>query len=233
MDELRALVDELEAATEEKQIEKKLQEIGAMLITQYEIRIDNLIIEPLWVEAYYYNKKTFPDCNTHLNSLQKNRFGQLYFHRTGHGGLDICLSTSPNSYLSFLLKATLIKGKFNTQTGLSSLPDDTGKTREELECIQDVLYKRDKILQYDIEYAARVRIVKPCYQDAKLAAFPFEELSNSNYDFSFAHRSLAPLAEKTIREYKEATNCTKTEGKNKCKELFGWIPDKINDIFKE
>ena len=118
MDELKKLVENLEKENDEKKQEKILQDIGKVLITEYEIIVDGIKIEPLWVEAYYYSQNKFADCNTHLDDKQKNRFGQLYFHNKGYGGFDICLSNSDDFYLSFLLKATLINGEFSTQTGI-------------------------------------------------------------------------------------------------------------------
>ncbi len=42
------------------------KKIGKTLITEYEIKVGNITIAPLLIEAYYYNyKKIFPDCNTH------------------------------------------------------------------------------------------------------------------------------------------------------------------------
>ena len=93
-------------------VEKELQLLGKKLLTEYVIKIGNIEVEPLWVEAYYYDQNKFPDCNTHMSDKQKNRFGQLYFHEKGRGGLDICLSAPvpdhEDYYLSVLLKATLL-----------------------------------------------------------------------------------------------------------------------------
>ena len=57
MDELKRLVNELEEATDKVQ---KLKEIGRKLLNEYEIKIGNMVIEPLLVEAYY-NSSDFPD----------------------------------------------------------------------------------------------------------------------------------------------------------------------------
>ena len=53
MDELKKLVENLEKENDEKKQEKILQDIGKALITEYEIIVDGIKIEPLWVEAYY------------------------------------------------------------------------------------------------------------------------------------------------------------------------------------
>ena len=234
MDELKKLISEgLEKACKEDQIVKILQQIGAKLINEYIIKIKDITIEPLWVEAYYYNKNYFPDCNTHLNDLQKERFGQIYIHRKGHGGFDICLSTSKDYYLSFLLKATLINGKFYTQTGIRSLLTEKEWEKSEVENAKNILFKRESILNYDVRFANRVGITKSCYRDEALAAFPMDVLNNGCFDFRFARKSLTPLAVDTIKDYKEATGQTQKECIKKCQDLFGWVPDDVRRIFEK
>ena len=92
------------------------------------IEVEGITIEPLWVEAYYFHKNVFSDCNTHLSEKQKNRFGQLYFHEKGRGGFDLCLSDSEDYYLSFLLKRTSINGKFVKQADAEDVLEKNGKT---------------------------------------------------------------------------------------------------------
>ena len=231
MDELKVLInEELRNAKDECQVVKALQKIGAKLIKEYVIKVEGIIIEPLWVEAYYYDKRCFPDCNTHLNDLQRDRCGQLYFHRKGRGGLDICLSTSKDYYLSFLLKATLINSKFCTQTGIWSVLTENEKTKSELESAGNVLFKRNSALNYDVRFVNRVGITKPCYREERLAAFPMDVLNNSCYDFHFARKCLTPLAVDTIRDYKKVY--TEKECMERCQNLFGWVPDDVRKVFK-
>ena len=89
--DLRSLVNDLKSAACDEQIHI-LQMLGGKLINNYRIEAFGVTVEPLWVEAYYYDEARFPDHNTHRSGKQKNRFGQLYFHRRGYGGVDICLS---------------------------------------------------------------------------------------------------------------------------------------------
>lgn len=228
MIELKNFIESgLQNAKDENDIIKILQVSGGKLITDYYINVNGIIIEPLWVEAYFYGKE-LPDCNCHLNTLQKDRFGQLYFHRKGYGGLDICLSSSKEYYLSFLLKATLINGKFTKQTGIRSVIAETGKPKEELENNKDVLRKRDKT--HKISFSARVGLTKPCYIDAELAAYPADVLHI--YDFTFARKVLTPAVVRFAEEHK-TKGYTEKECKTKCREYFGWVPDKVNEIFKE
>lgn len=95
-------------------IVKKLQEIGAILLTQYEVQIGNEIIQPLRLEAYYYNPVVgFEDKYIHHNNIeygpkQRNHFGGLYSHpkRRSHywAGIDIVLSFDDSFALSYLIK---------------------------------------------------------------------------------------------------------------------------------
>ncbi len=115
--ELEKLVEELdhivgrEKAATCKRIQV-LQEIGKKLINDYTIVIDDIVIEPLLVEAYYCKDTSgeFVDCSCHQNPKQKgaNRFGKLYFHKIGRGGVDICLPLG-EYYLSFLIKVANVK----------------------------------------------------------------------------------------------------------------------------
>ena len=235
MEKLEKLVNELVAeSNEEKQI-KTLQDIGKVLITEYEIIVDGIKIEPLWVEAYYYNQNKFADCNTHLDDKQKNRFGQLYFHNKGYGGFDICLSNSDEFYLSFLLKATLINGEFSTQTGIYDFLTANDKSESELENKKDILVKKNSPESYEIKYAERVGITKPCYKTKALAMFSFDALGNDKYNFTFAHKVLIPLVKEEMQNYKNIStqNLTESDYKKRCKKVFGWIPDAINDILKD
>ena len=63
-----------------EKVEEKLQLLGEMLITNYVIKIGDLKIEPLWVEAYYSNvAKGFVDPFNH-GKEEQSEFGILYFH---------------------------------------------------------------------------------------------------------------------------------------------------------
>lgn len=235
LEDLKLLVNELESKTNKEEQIKILQKIGKALITEYEIKVDGIKIEPLWVEAYYYNQENFADCNSHLDDKQKNRFGQLYFHNKGYGGFDICLSNSDKFYLSFLLKATLINGKFNTQTGIYDFLTATDKSKAELENKENVLIKKDLPKKYDIKYAERVGITKPCYKAEALAIFPIEVLGNENYNFTFAHKVLIPLVKAEMQNYKNSSSqeLTECDYKKKCKDVFGWTPDALSAILND
>lgn len=112
-------------------VEEILQRIGKRLIIDCVIKIGDLIVEPLWVEAYYSNvAKGFVDPFIHGHGKEEqSEFGILYFHHKtddSRSGVDICLSlcnedkTESKYYLSYLLKYTLVNGEFTTQSQLSA-----------------------------------------------------------------------------------------------------------------
>ena len=76
-------------------VEKELQLLGKKLLTEYVIKIGNIEVEPLWVEAYYSNiSKKFSDPFIH-GKEEQSKFCVLYFHHNtddSRSGVDICLS---------------------------------------------------------------------------------------------------------------------------------------------
>ena len=131
MENLKTAIKNLEKEIDrEKQIEL-LQSINKFLLTEYVIKIRDFIIEPFLVEAYYYCQGKFEDTNTHgfksekCRRGQSGRFGKLYVHKMGYGGIDICLSMREDYCLSFLIKNSLVyknaaeeNKKFCTQVSL-------------------------------------------------------------------------------------------------------------------
>lgn len=68
--DLRSLVNDLKSAACDEQIHI-LQMLGGKLINNYRIEAFGVTVEPLWVEAYYYDEARFPDHNTHRSGKQK------------------------------------------------------------------------------------------------------------------------------------------------------------------
>ena len=143
-----------------------LQEIGKKLLTEYVIKIDDITIKPLWVEAYYSDTNTgFVDEAVHGNECQKNQYGALYFHHKTddqRSGVDICLSCG-NYYLSYLLKYTLVNGIFKSQAQLSRVIRH--KLRED---DKNVLVREQNPTEV-IVCTKRIRITSSEYKDADLA----------------------------------------------------------------
>ena len=109
MEELKKLVEELEEIKanpedENTVIISKLKEIGKKFLKEYVIKIGDLTIEPLWVEAYYFNNQvSFADPFVYRDQDQMDNFGGLYFHHAtddSRSGVDICFSLSSLSSIS-------------------------------------------------------------------------------------------------------------------------------------
>lgn len=143
-----------------------LQEIGKKLLTEYVIKVGDITIKPLWVEAYYSDTNTgFVDEAVHGNECQKNQYGALYFHHKTddqRSGVDICLSCG-NYYLSYLLKYTLVNGIFKSQAQLSSMiPHELRGTAK------NVLVKEQNPAEVMV-CTKRIGIMSSAYKDADLA----------------------------------------------------------------
>lgn len=143
-----------------------LQEIGKKLLTEYVIKIGDITIKPLWVEAYYSDTNTgFVDEAVHGNECQKNQYGALYFHHKTddqRSGVDICLSCG-NYYLSYLLKYTLVNGVFKSQAQLSSMIP-----HELREDAKSVLVKEQNPAEVMV-CTKRIGIASSAYKDEDLA----------------------------------------------------------------
>ena len=120
--ELKELIHKVEVALDNKEgiknIKLLLCQIGAELLTDYEIRIGNITIEPLRVEPYLFKAGSkYEDKFIHSESgiygkHQTNRFGKLYIHN-GYNGVDIVLSQNKEYAFSFLIKNSRIKSDGN------------------------------------------------------------------------------------------------------------------------
>lgn len=103
---------------------KELQDINEMILKAYKLSInDCLEVYPKEVEIYYANPSgdfKYVDSNMHCQldvdtndeiwKLQSNRYGKVYMHQKGLGGMDICLSDSPDYALCCTIKAAMING---------------------------------------------------------------------------------------------------------------------------
>lgn len=150
--ELRELVCKLEKEWDERVQIGILQEIGAKLLTEYEVRIsDNEIVHPLRVEAYYYpcnDEGKFDDCCAHLSDKKLNNFGGLYFieEKYGYPGIDICLSQG-DYYLSFLIKNSCLNDYSPADPGFKQMDlfEHFQARRAEIEDKRDILRKKDVV----------------------------------------------------------------------------------------
>lgn len=205
--ELKSLVSDLEKATTEQGRIELLQKINEKLLTEYAIKVGSLTIVPLWVEAYYYHEKKFPDVTTHCRPNQKNHYEMLYQHAKTeiNGGIDLCLSDKDDYYLSFLIKYALIDGEFYSQEKINGMLIKTGL---DIENQKDVIieYKRDG----EIFHTQRIGLTNEKFKDLKLASMPINEIKNYPFDNK----------EKLVKTYLDEWFMAERE--KKCKELLGY-----------
>lgn len=162
--DLKNLVDDLILENDESNIIFKLNKITNFILKKCLIKIDDHIIQPLWLEAYFYCD-SFKDDSCHKKSKQINNPFQLYIHEKGWGGVDLCLSFNNDYYLSFLIKLSLLDDtKIITQTELK-------------EIVISCDYNNVKLLKNDVKFIQPIIFSKRIglnknnkYQNALLAA---------------------------------------------------------------
>ena len=102
-----------------------LQHINELLLRDYYISTGGyLTLIPKEVEIFYVNCNSTPSymdtnmqcmvdpkTNDEIWNLQSGRFGQLYFHQKGSGGIDVCLSDSHDYALCCSIKAAEVNGE--------------------------------------------------------------------------------------------------------------------------
>lgn len=190
--ELSELVCELKNERNEGKQIRILQKIMEMLLTKYTIKLDDMIIEPLLLEAYYYDwpdKQNPPDesdrvgrfldDNCHGASEQKDHSMKLYFHKTGYGGVDLCLSDGPY-YLSFLIKCARVNnGPICSQTALYDTLCSHG-------CDADLVLRNPPLKHNHIVYNPRKGLSKTTHQSDLLAAILIDALKYKTVQQSLA-----------------------------------------------
>ena len=233
--ELKEKVAELEKTAKldgnhkEKQI-KILQEISAKLINEYEIKIGNLTIEPLLVEAYYYHEEKFQDNSVHAanksnantyklaRARQENNFGKLYVHYGTKDGIDIVLSNG-KYYLSFLIKNALINNEFATQCKVSKILcgncDYIDKCDKGINCKYydetNILKHKDNIENTEIVFVKR-KGLKNEYKNKLLAALPIYKIKNYAFTSGECKTNI-------VKNYIESQLKTESYDEEKLKEL--------------
>lgn len=224
------LVNCLSEEKEAVEICKRLQDINEKFLKEYFIQVKEYTIEPLLVESYYRNGCTFADSNVHGSNKQKDRFGKLYFHEKGRGGVDICLSCG-DYYFSLLIKNSLVaeKGKpheFYRQTKLY----DALKDSKDLDEI--VLKKRKNANDTIVFHTIRKGLVKnDCFRNEPLASvigFELKDLNKQPYRFDLEK---GHTKEYLVSKYIEAHPGMFTESEFKVK-FLDYIPKGIKGLLR-
>ena len=229
-----------------KDIVPMLQQIGAELLTKYEIRVNDLTIEPLRVEPYLYKKDIFEDKFIHCDhdiygAHQRNRFGKLYIHK-GYSGIDIVLSNSEEYAFSFLVKNSriLVDGKivfpFVKQYGVAKTLKDH---KIPFDYDEIALYKKDAPNNAIVFRTIRnglTNIAERCdfrredqskYNDLVISSFiELKEHKSSQYDFEKGYGK-----EWAVANYIANNNIQATD--NNIKELLGYYSSNVKSIVEK
>lgn len=220
MDNLKQKVEDLEKLSDEGEIVKQLQEIGKMLLTDYVIKVGDITVEPLWVEAYYYNEsKNFIDSSVHKNEKQEE-FGVFYFHpkkAEQRSGVDISLSLSKDKgkdsekyYLSYLLKYTLVNGVFTTQSQLKN------KIPNELKDSKEIILAEKRPANI-IQHTSRIGIGSGNFINAELATI--RDINQRFNDSNGKQRSL-PNKIAILKNYVDAVYSEEEKASEEQKKLI-------------
>ena len=221
MEDLKNLVKELidikeSCETGRCQQIKKLQEIAEKILREYYIKIGDITIEPLLIEAYYYHKGKFEDTSVHASKeskantyelarkRQKNNFGKLYVHYGTKDGIDIVLSLNDEYYLSILIKNALVDSEWATQCAISEKICEKCDNRNECKGLECKYY--DEIVLVPVES-----------QNQEIVFFPRKGIKND-----FAKEDLAALPIDKIKEHKF------TPGKSRTKIVEDYIHKKLS-----
>lgn len=220
MEKLAAIVKKLEGEYDTAEQIKLIQELGKLLITDYAVKVNDLIIEPLWIEGYYFHKGKFEDINCHRKTHQTDNFGRLYLHTNKKispsnrmGGADIVLSMG-DYCLSFLVKNSLCRGKFCKQVELNAVlcgmeypTENSGNVLVEL--------KRN----HRAFCTERIGLTKESFRDENLAVMPIDMLKS--YPFKFKEK----IAFEYMEEYRK--NHCEADCIEEYRNILGYVPKRL------
>ena len=237
MDTLKKEIAILIQCSDFKEIEKQLQTINKLIVTNYMFELSNgLRIYPIEVEAYFKHPK-FNDEFVHENELQKNNYGKFYVHRTGmtknskikggtRGGIDLCLSDSTDIYYGILIRSAQFDDgtKFGPNNVLKFIIEDKNldyNTLEEefvlKEAVEDCRERENKSI---ILHSTRVglgRNQSDDFRDSQLRTIVGTLLS------SYAYKE----KENVFKHYIINENISKEEAEKISIDILGYCPKSL------
>lgn len=238
MDTLKKEIAILIQCSDFKEIEKQLQTINKLIVTNYMFELSNgLRIYPIEVEAYFKHPK-FNDRFVHGNELQKNNYGKFYVHRTGmtknskikggtRGGIDLCLSDSTDIYYGILIRSAQFDDgtiKFGPNNVLKFIVEDKNldyNTLEEefvlKEAVEDCRDRENKSI---ILHSTRVglgRNQSDDFRDSQLRTIAGPLLS------SYAYKE----KENVFKHYIINENISKEEAEKISIDILGYCPKSL------
>lgn len=238
MDTLKKEIAILRQCSDFKEIEKQLQTINKLIVTNYMFELSNgLRIYPIEVEAYFKDSQ-FNDESVHGNKLQKNNYGRFYVHRTGktqdskikggtRGGVDICLSDDVNTYYGILIRSAKFDDgttKFGPNNVLKFIIEDKNVDYKTLE--NDFVLKeavedcRDRENKSIILHSTRVGLGRKQSDDFRdLQLRTIVGLLSSSYAYK--------EKENVFRNYIINENLSKEEAEKMCIDILGYCPKSL------
>lgn len=234
MKNLKTAVGTLEKETDRKKQIEILQSVNKLLLTGYVVKVGDFIIEPLLVEAYYYCPGKFEDTNTHgfksekCRRGQSGRFGKLYVHKMGYGGIDICLSMREDYCLSFLIKNSLgyknaaeENKKFCTQVSLL-------RYLKENSVGADIIEQKGVLCEKNKEAAPVINTVRKgvngSFKNDELASLPVDSLKDYPLTLEKGHTKERIVENYLKREYADASP---HKWKEVSEEILGYSLNKV------
>lgn len=169
---LKSEFKELIKLTQEERIEEKLQWILSYFLRNFSLKVNDKIVQPIEVEAYYFHANIFEDKYVHCEKgFQDNHFGKLYFHKmngtlkTGtYKGMDICLSCEEGIFLALLIRSAKIDGKaiYGPSNCVKEIfgTDEIYKEKYEEEQAKDVLVRNAELSEEKISCGERYGLSK-------------------------------------------------------------------------
>ena len=240
MNAIENKIDELYKASDPGKVESVLQEIGKMLVTEYDIIIGSVRVQPIWVEAYYYigeDKKKdenngyrdvafFADPFVHGAEEQKE-YKKLYFHHKTddkRSGVDICLRKKDDGnkcYLSYLLKYSLVDNILLSQSQLSNVIrkeyDAVGKKIELKE------NHKDGIVGYTERIGLKTKDEDPIIEAKKIVYQQYKLAIVRDFDREYTINKKLPKKESLTESFLESYSGDK---KKWCEDHLGYCPSK-------
>ena len=226
MSELEKLMNQVKELTSCNDKVDLLQKIGKNLLTEYVIKVQDVTVEPIWIEAYYYDYSNgFKDPFVHRDDRQKEENILYFHHKTDdqRNGVDICLSPKDKDfYLSFLLKYSLVDGVLKSQSQLSPLirgkykeGEPVLKLRDTNEDKKDVIIGCTKRIGLNIKDKDPFKTEKEKYKDLELAIV-------RDFDKEFSANIKLPSRERLTNNYLLGERCPEEEWGKRSSEILGY-----------
>lgn len=226
-------------STNIQEIIANLQTDANKFITENNLELNGVIIEPKEIEIYYYKEGVFEDNSVHKNELQTANPNHFYIHRTGtkrtdtykggnYPGIDYVISNEPGTYHSYLIRSAVLGNKLVVGPNkiLRAILQLTNMTKEELEATD--IKKGTCNKTCDVLYSTRINLGKTVSDDFVLCQLRIVLCDD------FYRQSSYPEKEKMLVEHLchsvQNQQRSKEEALYYAKDKLGYIPSIIKAL---